>query len=62
MEKTGFSGDGGPAKKASLSSPFDVTIDQGQDLYIADTGNNQIRKVNRKNGIITSVNVKLNAE
>ena len=60
--KTGFSGDGGPAKKASLSSPFDVTIDQGQDLYIADTGNNQIRKVNRKNGIITSVNVKLNAE
>jgi sugar lactone lactonase YvrE len=57
-----FDGDGGPAKKASLSSPFDVTIDQGQDLYIADTGNNQIRKVNRKNGIITSVNVKLNAE
>jgi len=52
-------GDGGPAKKASLSRPFDVTIDRSQNLYIADTGNNRIRRVNGKTGIITSVKVKL---
>lgn len=59
--KNDFGGDGGPAKKASLSRPFDVTIDRSQNLYIADTGNNRIRRVDGKTGIITSVKVKLSA-
>ena len=44
----GLSGDGGPATAASLAWPlFGVTIDPRGNLYIADTGNNRIRKVSR---------------
>jgi len=49
----GFSGDGGPATDALLSGPIGITIDSSGNLYIADTGNNRIRKVS--NGIITTV-------
>ena len=50
----GFSGDGGPATSASLSSPIDVVVDEAGSLYIADAHNNRIRKVDR-NGIISTV-------
>ena len=49
----GFSGDGGPATSASLSSPAAVAVDLAGNLYIADQGNNRIRKVS--NGTITTV-------
>jgi hypothetical protein len=42
----GFSGDGGPALRASLSRPNGVTVDAAGNLYIADTLNHRIRKVN----------------
>ncbi|MBN8729002.1 MAG: hypothetical protein J0L64_00565 [Acidobacteria bacterium] len=41
----GFWGDGGPATSARLSSPRDVKVDAQGNLYIADAGNNRIRKV-----------------
>src|ERR1700722_16017362 len=41
----GFSGDGGPAVKAQLNKPFGVATDASGNLYIADSGNNVIRKV-----------------
>jgi sugar lactone lactonase YvrE len=41
----GFSGDGGPATEASLWAPRGVSVDGAGNLYIADTGNNLIRKV-----------------
>ena len=41
----GFSGDGGPATAAKLYEPEAVAIDQHDNLYIADTRNNRIRKV-----------------
>ena len=50
----GFSGDGGPATEALLTEPFDVTTDGAGNLYIADTDNNRIRKVDTA-GIITTV-------
>ena len=50
----GFSGDGGPAVEASLSYPEGIAIDGAGNLYIADCGNNRIRKVDT-NGIITTV-------
>src|SRR6266567_6644676 len=40
-----FSGDNGAAAKASLSDPFGVAVDTVGNLYIADTSNHRIRKV-----------------
>ncbi|WLE95637.1 MAG: RHS repeat-associated core domain-containing protein [Candidatus Electrothrix communis] len=49
-----FSGDNGPATEAALYHPNNVTVDQGGNIYIADTCNHRIRKVDT-NGIITTV-------
>ena len=50
----GFSGDGGAAVEASLRLPYDVRLDSQGSVYIADYGNNRIRKVTR-DGIIQTV-------
>ena len=50
----GFYGDGGPASNAFLSHPYDVAVDPFGNLFIADTLNNRIRKVDTS-GIITTV-------
>ena len=50
----GYSGDGGPATSAQLNNPNGVAVDASGNLYIADTGNNRIRKVSAA-GIITAV-------
>ena len=52
---SGFSGDGGPATLASLSSPGAIFVDGSGNLYIADSGNNRIRKVGASSGIIITV-------
>ena len=49
-----FAGDGGPAIKASLNIPSDVAFDSAGNMYIADSGNNRVRKVDSA-GIITTV-------
>jgi hypothetical protein len=50
----GFSGDGGTAISAQLSGPYRVRPDSLGNLYIADAGNNRIRRV-APNGIITTI-------
>ena len=50
---SGFSGDGGPATNAKLHYPFDLAFDHTGNMYIADNGNNRIRKVDT-NGIIST--------
>jgi sugar lactone lactonase YvrE len=50
----GFSGDGGLATKATLSSPRNLAIDGAGNLFIGDDGNLCIRKVNLATGIITT--------
>jgi sugar lactone lactonase YvrE len=52
--KPGFSGDGGPATAARLNGPFQLALDSQGNLYIADGGNNRVRKVSL-DGIITTV-------
>lgn len=47
-------GDGGPAKEAKLARPTDVAVGPDGSIYIADTDNSCIRKVNG-DGIITTV-------
>ncbi len=49
----GFSGDGGAATSAQLSHPNGVTFDGSGNLYIADSGNNCVRKVT-PSGIIST--------
>src|SRR5207249_1930976 len=41
----GLSGDGGPAASAQLYDPADVAVDGAGNLFIADSGNQRIRKV-----------------
>jgi len=48
-----YSGDGGPATSAQLNTPNALAIDASGNLYIADYGNDRIRKVS--NGIISTV-------
>jgi sugar lactone lactonase YvrE len=48
-------GDGGPATAASLLFPEGVAIDGAGNLYIADSGHDRIRRVDRTTGIITTV-------
>lgn len=50
-----FSGDNGPATNARLFFPHSVTVDASGNIYIADTGNQRIRKVTASTGIITTV-------
>jgi len=50
----GFSGDGGLAPLAQLRVPYGVAVDLSGNLFIADTGNQRIRKVSGS-GIITTV-------
>ncbi|MCI5193972.1 MAG: hypothetical protein D3915_12750 [Candidatus Electrothrix sp. AU1_5] len=51
---SGYNGDDIPAIEAKISYPDDVVVDQLGNIFIADTGNNRIRKVDT-NGIITTV-------
>src|SRR6185369_9903081 len=50
----GFSGDGGRATSANLNIPFGVSIDGAGNLFIADTGNSRVRRVDARTGIITT--------
>ena len=50
----GYSGDGAAATSAELSSPSGVAVDSAGNIYIADAGNNRIRKVDTSGNISTA--------
>lgn len=50
---SGFSGDGGSATAAQLASPDGLALDRAGNLYIADTINNRVRKINVEGRITT---------
>jgi hypothetical protein len=52
---SGFGGDGGAAASAMLSGPVGVGLDATNNIFIADSSNNRIRRVDGVTGIITTV-------
>jgi trimeric autotransporter adhesin len=51
----GSSGDGGTATSAELNYPEGISLDSAANIYIADSGNYRVRKVDAATGIITTV-------
>ena len=52
--RRGYDGDGGAATAALFDTPYDLQFAPNGDLYVADTGNSVIRRVDR-NGIASTV-------
>jgi DNA-binding beta-propeller fold protein YncE len=51
----GLAGDDGPAGKAQFSGPHHLLFGLDGLLYVADTGNNSVRRIDTRTGIITRV-------
>jgi hypothetical protein len=51
----GYSGDGGQALRAKLAGPKGLAIGPDDTLYVADTENHVIRRIDLRTGIITTV-------
>ncbi len=51
----GYTGDGGPATQARLSSPSGVAVDGQGNVFIADFGNNVVRRVAASTGTIATI-------
>jgi streptogramin lyase len=53
--ETGYSGDGGPAIKASFNQPHEIRFDKHGDLFIVDMRNHAVRKIDMKSKTISTV-------
>ncbi len=51
----GGTGDGGPANEARFNNPHDLTQDKHGNLYLSETGNHSIRRIDRETRVITRV-------
>jgi streptogramin lyase len=52
---TSNSGDGGPATSSAVCGPSGVAVDANNNLYITETAENDVRRVDGKTGVITTV-------
>ncbi|TXT26956.1 MAG: NHL repeat-containing protein [Planctomycetota bacterium] len=52
--KSGFSGDGGPAREATFNKPHSIALDGKGSLFVCDIGNHRVRRVDLKTGIVTT--------
>jgi sugar lactone lactonase YvrE len=53
--KKGYTGDGGPARQATMNEPYAVVVDSGDNLYIVDRLNAVVRRVDGKSGHIETI-------
>src|SRR5262249_45638397 len=51
----GYSGDGGPAFRASLNEPYGIAIDTAGNIYVADRLNRRVRRIDAANRTIMTV-------
>jgi len=51
----GYSGDGGPATKASLYQPYEIRFDRAGNMFFVEMQNHLVRRVDSKTGIISTV-------
>jgi sugar lactone lactonase YvrE len=51
----GNGGDDGPAARAELNGPHHLVVTRNGDIYVADTWNNRVRKIDGRTGLITNV-------
>jgi streptogramin lyase len=52
--KKGYSGDGGPAREATLNLPHELRFDTAGNLFVADMANHVVRKIDLKTGLIST--------
>jgi sugar lactone lactonase YvrE len=50
-----FFGDNGPAQQAGVDNPWGVATDAQGNVYVADTGNERVRKIDAATGVITTI-------
>ena len=51
----GSGGDGGPALRAQFNGVHNLAVARNGDIYLADTWNNRIRKIDSRTGIISAI-------
>ena len=51
----GFTGDGGPAREATFKGPKGIAVDPETALFVADTENHAIRRIDLKTGLVSTV-------
>jgi sugar lactone lactonase YvrE len=52
---SGYSGDGGPALQATFNWPHEVRADRDGNLFVADTRNHVIRRIDARSGIVATI-------
>jgi sugar lactone lactonase YvrE len=52
--KKGPGGDGGPAAQAEFSSPHALALDRDGNVYVADTNNYRVRRIDARSGDIST--------
>jgi streptogramin lyase len=51
----GYSGDGGPARKAELNEPYEIRFDPHGNIFFVEMRNHIVRRVDAKTGLISTV-------
>ena len=53
--QVGFAGDGGPATEATFNGPKGIAVAPNGDVFVADSENNAIRRIDLRSGVIATV-------